>query len=201
MKNKRIAVFVSGSGTTLNDLCESEKIGELKANVVAVISSHNDIKAGDVAKKHNILYAQIPRKTHDGYVYPSTESWSKMLYHWANRLGQNPDLIVLAGFNQKLFVPPEWEGKILNIHPSLLPAYGGKGMFGLNVHTAVLKAKEKYTGCSVHVVDNIYDNGKIIGQIRVPILDNDTPEILQGRVKIAEKILYPQIINNYEPSI
>lgn len=196
--NKRIAVFVSGLGTTLDALCEAEKSGNLNATVVAVISNHCDIKAGDVARKHGLLYAQIPRKGVGGDAYKSTEAWSEMLYHWANGLGQNPDLIVLAGFSQKLFVPPEWQGRILNIHPSLLPAYGGKGMYGLNVHEAVLKAGERYSGCSVHVVDNVYDNGPILGQIRVPVLEGDTPETLQNRVKSAETILYPQIISDYE---
>lgn len=197
-RNKRIAVFVSGLGTTLDALCEAEKSGELNATVVAVISNHCGIKAGEVAKKHGLLYAQIPRKGIGGDAYKSTEVWSDMLYFWANGLGVSPDLIVLAGFSQKLFVPQAWEGRILNIHPSLLPAYGGKGMFGINVHKAVLKAGEKYSGCSVHVVDNIYDNGPILGQMRVPVLNDDTPDSLQERVKAAEKILYPQIINGYE---
>lgn len=195
---KRIAVFVSGLGTTLDALCEAEKNGTMKAKVAAVISNHVGVRAGEIAKKHGLLYAQIPRKGVGGDAYKSTEAWSDMLYHWANGLGCRPDLIVLAGFSQKLFVTPEWQGRILNIHPSLLPKYGGKGMFGLRVHETVLAAGEEYSGCSVHVVDNVYDNGPILGQLRVPILLGDTPETLQARVKEAENILYPQIIDSYE---
>lgn len=191
MSDKRLVVFVSGMGTTLEALCEASETGKLKASITAVISNHCGVKAGEVAKKHNLLYAMIPSKN------TNCENWSNTLYAFAEGLGK-PDLIILAGFSQKLFVPPEWTGKILNIHPSLLPAYGGKGMFGLNVHKAVLAAKEKYTGCSVHVVDNDYDNGPILAQIKVPVLDGDTPERLQDRVQMAERLLYPQVINNYE---
>lgn len=185
---KRIVVFVSGGGTTLNALCEAA--GD-KLLIAAVIANKPDIPAASIAKKHNILYATIPKDD------KNTSDWSKRLFQWTDMLGQRPDLIALAGFNQKIFVPPEWEGRILNIHPSLLPRFGGKGMYGIHVHRAVLASGEQYSGCTVHVVDNFYDHGPILAQGRVPVFSQDTPETLRERVQEKERILYPQVIESY----
>lgn len=195
---KKIAVFASGEGTTLDYLCEASKQGSLKAKISVVITNNCGIKAEDVARKYNINCCGIPKNGCDGKnAYKTIENWSEELYYWAENVGLKPDLIVLAGFNQKIHVPARWEKRIINIHPSLLPKYGGKGMFGLNVHQAVIDAKEIFSGCSVHVVDNIYDHGPIIDQIQVPVFNTDDAISLQNRIKLKEKILLTKVINEY----
>jgi phosphoribosylglycinamide formyltransferase-1 len=94
-------------------------------------------------------------------------------------------------------VPPRWEGRILNIHPGLLPAYGGPGMWGMHVHRAVLAAGESESGCTVHLVDNLYDHGRILAQAKVPVLPDDTPETLQRRVYEQEMRLYPLAVAEF----
>jgi phosphoribosylglycinamide formyltransferase-1 len=198
---KRLAVFVSGAGTTLDALCEATKSGKLNATIEVVISNRLGIKAGEVAKKHGVVYCQIPRQgggRSDPFdAYGTTRKWSEALYSWANF--SKPDLIILAGFDQRIYVPQEWQGRILNTHPSLLPKYGGKGMYGSKVHEAVLEGDERYTGCTVHVVDNLYDHGVILAQSRVPIFGDDTPKTVQDRVQRAERQMYPLVINDYDP--
>lgn len=187
---KRIAVFVSGRGTTLDALCEAAG-RTMNANVAVVIANRTNIAASAVAKKHGILYVTIPKDERP------VKDWSKRLFQWTNSVGQHPDLIALAGFDQKIFVHPEWNGRILNIHPSLLPAFGGKGMYGIHVHRAVLQSDALFSGCTVHVVDNAYDHGLILAQSRVPINSNDTPESLQERIQQMERIVYPRVIESY----
>jgi phosphoribosylglycinamide formyltransferase-1 len=198
---KRLAVFVSGAGTTLDALCEATKSGKLNATIDVVISNRLGIKAGEVAKKHGVVYCQIPRQgggSKDPFdAYGSTRKWSEALYTWAEF--SRPDLIILAGFDQRIYVPQEWQGRILNTHPSLLPKFGGKGMYGTKVHEAVFESGELFTGCTVHVVDNLYDHGVILAQSRVPVLPNDTPKTIQDRVQKAEREMYPLVINDYEP--
>ena len=107
------------------------------------------------------------------------------------------DLIVLAGFLSIIdeeFVE-KWKGKIINIHPSLLPKFGGPGMYGIKVHEAVLAAGEKESGCTVHYVDNGVDSGEIIFQVKVPVMEGDTAEILQKRILVEEHKLLPKSIS------
>ncbi len=106
-------------------------------------------------------------------------------------------LVVLGGFLHQLLVPPGWEGRVLNIHPSLLPAFGGKGMYGRHVHDAVLAHGCKVTGCTVHICDDAYDAGPIVAQRCVPVLDDDTTETLGARVFAAECALYPAVIRAF----
>lgn len=197
---KKLGVFVSGAGTTLDNLCEAIKNGTLDAEIVTVVSNRVGIGACDICKKHGLIICQIPRKgggkTDPFDAYGSTEAWSAKLYDWTDF--SRPELIILAGFDQKLHVPDRFAGRILNIHPALLPKYGGKGMYGLRVHEAVLAAKEEWTGCTVHVVDNEYDHGLILAQSRVRVSPDDTPETLQKRVQEAERKLLPAVINSYD---
>jgi len=124
------------------------------------------------------------------------------IFQTANGIGI--DYIILAGWTSLVPVPPNYRNRILNIHPALLPKYGGKGMYGINVHKAVIEAGEKISGCTVHVVDEIYDHGKIIAQKTIPVPESEPDSglivkalMLQDRVKEAERELYPQAILDY----
>jgi phosphoribosylglycinamide formyltransferase-1 len=106
-----------------------------------------------------------------------------------------PDLVILAGWLHLLQIPPDYQGRVLNIHPSLLPAFGGKGMYGRHVHEAVIAAGVTESGCTVHYVNDDYDAGPIIAQRKVCVLPDDTPETLAARVFEAECELYPEVIS------
>jgi phosphoribosylglycinamide formyltransferase-1 len=127
--------------------------------------------------------------------YPDDAAFSEACYRCAEAAGA--ELIALCGWLKKLAVPPRWEGRILNIHPALLPAFGGPGMWGMHVHRAVLAAGAAESGCTVHLVDSLYDHGRILAQARVPVLASDTPEGLQQRVYAQEMRLYPQALADY----
>lgn len=161
----RIAVFVSGTGRSLLNLIE-------KGFEIEFVCANKQCPALDIAKKY-----QIPTKV-----------FSKEV------LSSELDLIILAGFTAKIHVTPELTNKIINIHPSLLPAFGGKGMYGMNVHEAVIESGVKFTGCTVHYVNNEYDKGPIILQ-RIVSIVNDTPETLAAKVFEEEKIALPEAIN------
>lgn len=188
----KIGVLVSGRGTNLQsiiDACENSGSSYIPGKVVVVISNKKDAYALQRAEKHNIEALFIDRKLFlDDFSYSD-----KLIQELKLR---NVDLVCLAGFLLKLapnFIQA-FKNRILNIHPALLPDFGGKGMYGLNVHKAVLQSGVKVTGCSVHIVDEEYDHGEIILQRKVPVLDNDTPEILANRVLEQEHKLYPEAI-------
>ena len=107
------------------------------------------------------------------------------------------DVICLAGWLKQLVLPEKWTGRVLNIHPSLLPLFGGKGMYGLRVHKAVLESRLTTSGCTVHLIDNDLDRGQILGQSALPIDSNDTPETLQAKIYKLELQLYPQVLNTF----
>lgn len=152
-----------------------------------MISSIANVKGLEIAREHNIPSFTIPRKC-----YRDDDAFSQAL---TSKLEQfDPDLIVFAGFLHFYRLPKKFLGKTINIHPALLPSFGGKGFYGERVHKAVLHAGVKESGCTVHFVDNQYDHGPIILQRRVPVLENDTPETLAERVFAQECILYPQVI-------
>ena len=181
----KIGVLASGGGTNLQaiiDACRNKKIA---AVVAMVISNKENAFALERAKKHNIMGVFIDPKKCD-----FNREAIKVLEK------QNVDLVCLAGFLLKLsrvFIK-KYAGKILNIHPALLPKFGGEGMYGINVHKAVLESGEKTSGCTVHFVDEKYDHGKIILQKKVKVFINDTPETLQNRVLKQEHKLYPEAI-------
>ena len=127
--------------------------------------------------------------------FPDSETFSAAV--WETIAPYDVRLVVLGGFLHKLLVPPGWEGRVVNIHPSLLPAFGGKGMYGVHVHEAVLAHGCKVTGCTVHICDDAYDAGPIVAQRCVPVLDDDTPETLGARVFVAECALYPAVIRAF----
>ena len=183
---KKLVIFASGSGTNMQAIIDEVKAGEIKAKIAGLIVNKPDIKAIERAKKFNIPVSIITDKDEKSF----TEKLGKQLKEW------EPDLIVLAGFLKKIPNPiiKEYSDKIINIHPALLPKFGGKGYFGLHVHKAVLKSGDQETGCTVHYVNEEYDKGPIIEQAKVPVKLSDTPEILAKRVLKAEHKLLPSVI-------
>ncbi len=188
----RVVVLVSGGGTNLQAILDAMDNGKIKnAEVVGVISNNANAYALTRAKEHNIPNECISPKN-----YENRDVFNDALLEGVSKY--NPDLIVLAGF---LVAIPEkmvkaFPEKIINIHPSLIPSFCGKGYYGLKVHEAALQRGVKVTGATVHYVDEGTDTGKIIFQKPVMIEDGDTPEILQKRVmEQAEWIILPEAIN------
>lgn len=180
-------MFASGSGSNFQAIIDGIEKKEINAQISGLITDRLESGAAARAKKHRIPYVEIQEKNPDLFSNRVLEH----LNDW------NPDLIVLAGFLRKVSdtVIHRYKNRIINIHPSLLPKYGGKGFFGLNVHKAVLNAGDRESGCTVHFVNEEYDRGEIIMQKRVEVRDNDTPTTLAARVLNAEHKLLPTVIN------
>jgi len=188
LSKARIAVFVSGGGTNLEALLKAQESGAIPhGEIVVVLSSTAGAYALERAKNHGIPGFAVPRKGMDQAAFEAALSEKLAEYH--------VDLIVLAGFLSILseaFVQ-RWPDRIVNIHPSLIPAFCGKGYYGLKVHEAALSRGVKVTGATVHLVNEIPDGGRILLQKAVEVLPGDTPEVLQRRVmEQAEWILLPQ---------
>jgi phosphoribosylglycinamide formyltransferase-1 len=186
----RLAILLSGSGTTLQNLVDRIADGRLAAQIVQVVSSKSSAFGVERARKANLPVAIIDRKHFD-----SVEAFSSAIFKRCRV--SNADLVCLAGFLQLLRIPPDFAGRALNIHPALLPAFGGKGMYGHHVHEAVLKSRVAESGCTVHSVDDEYDHGEIVLQKRVPVLPDDTPDTLAARVFAAECEAYPEAITQW----
>ena len=188
LKKARIAVFVSGGGTNLEALLNAQEAGSIPhGEIVLVIASNETAYALTRAANHGVPGVAVPKKqlTQEAFEAALTEKLAEY----------RVDMIVLAGFLSILsenFVK-QWPERILNVHPSLIPSFCGKGMYGLKVHEAALAKGVKVTGATVHLVNEIPDGGRILLQKAVEILPNDTPEVLQRRVmEQAEWILLPQ---------
>lgn len=185
----RIAVFASGAGTTLQAILDGCARGEIPGQVVVVVC--NVPGAGAVARAER---AGVPVEIVDHRISPDRATFERTLFDAVERY--RADLVCLAGFLRILspsFVRP-LKGRIMNIHPSLLPAFGGKGMYGERVHAAVLEHGVKVTGCTVHFVDESPDGGPIILQRAVPVADHDTPASLGTRVQAQERDAYREAI-------
>jgi formyltetrahydrofolate-dependent phosphoribosylglycinamide formyltransferase len=182
-----LAVLLSGTGRTLENLLATIARGALAARVAVVVSSRPGVRGLAVAEAHG-----IPTRTVERRDFADDATFSAAIYGAVAPHG--PRLIVLGGFLRRLTIPPAWAGRIINIHPSLLPAFGGRGLYGRRVHEAVLAHGVKVTGCTVHFADDEYDHGPIVLQRAVPVLDDDTAETLGERVFAAECALYPAAI-------
>ena len=183
INKKRIAVLVSGSGTNLQSIIDNVENGNLNCEITYVIADR-ECYALQRAEKHGIKSIMLDKKLFGNKL---SDEISAILENGIEKT----DYIVLAGYLSILsesFIN-KWNRKIINIHPSLLPKFGGKGMYGMNVHRAVIEAKETESGCTIHFVDTGVDTGEVILQIKVPVLSDDTPEILQKRVLEKEHIL------------
>ena len=180
---KRIAVLVSGGGSNLQSIIDNIEQGNLNCKISYVIADR-ECYGLKRAEKHGIKNVLLDRKV-------LKEKLSDEISNVLENDDEKTDYIVLAGYLSIL--SPEfikkWSRKIINIHPSLLPKFGGKGMYGMNVHRAVIEAKETESGCTIHFVDTGVDTGEIILQIKVPVFSDDTPEVLQKRVLEKEHIL------------
>jgi len=183
----RLGVLISGGGTTLQNLIDRIRDGRLAAEIALVISSNPRAYGVERACAAGLPVDVIRREQHD-----TTESFSGALF--ARCRAASVQLVTLAGFLKLLKIPPDFEGRVLNIHPALLPAFGGKGMYGHHVHEAVLASGARVSGCTVHFVDDQFDHGPIIMQRTVPVLDDDTPDSLAARVFAEECIAYPDAI-------
>lgn len=187
---KRIVVLVSGGGTNLQALIDAEKRGDIKSgSITCVISSKEDAYALERAKKAGIPSRVVKRKD-----YSDADSYTDALLEVLRE--ENADLIILAGFmtilGEKLI--REYENQIVNVHPSLIPAFCGEGFYGLKVHEYALERGVKVSGATVHFVNEIADGGPIIMQQPVAVENGDTPEILQRRImEQAEWKLLPEV--------
>ena len=181
MKKHKIAVFASGGGSDLQAIIDGCKSGKINAAVCAVISNNSQSMALQRAKNEGIPAFHLSAKT-----MPDPQALEQAMLD--TLLAHETDIIFLAGYMKKIgaSILQTYKNRIYNIHPSLLPKYGGKGMFGMNVHAAVIEAGETETGITIHRVDSGYDTGEIIAQCTVPVEKGDTPETLAARVLARE---------------
>lgn len=183
----RIAVLLSGTGRSLENLQQEITAGRLHADIAVVVSSKPEAYGLVRAKAHGLDAVAVSRREH-----ADLEAFNAAINAVLAPYGV--DLVVLAGF-LSLYQPlPALAGRVMNIHPALLPAFGGKGFYGARVHQAVLDSGVKVSGCTVHFADSQYDHGPIILQTAVPVLDNDTVPSLAARVFAAECEAYPRAI-------
>ncbi len=189
MKKLNLVVLASGGGTNLQAIIDSIEAGKVDAQIRAVISNNSKSGALERARNYNIPDIHL---SHKQFATPE-EFDQKFLSILKDK---ETDLVVLAGYMKMLSptVIRTYKNRIINIHPALLPSFGGEGMYGIHVHEAVIKAGVKITGVTVHLVDEIYDHGAIVMQKTVPVLDDDTPESLAERVLKAEHQTYAEAI-------
>jgi formyltetrahydrofolate-dependent phosphoribosylglycinamide formyltransferase len=183
-----LAVLLSGSGTTLQNMIDRIAAGTLSARIELVIASRPGLKGIERAQKAGLRSIVVDRK-----LFTDAASFSQEVFRHIDIA--KPELICLAGWLCLLDIPRRYVGRVMNIHPALLPSFGGRGMWGHHVHEAVLAHGCKVSGCTVHFVDNNYDTGPIITQRSCQVLEGDTPDALAARVFIQEKLAYPEAIN------
>lgn len=183
----RVAVLISGGGTTLRNLLEKITAGQLDVEIALVVSSNPSAGGLRFAEEANIPRLVVQRNEFD-----TQEAFSQAIFDPCRRA--EADLVVLGGFLKQITVPEDFANRVVNIHPALIPAFCGKGFYGHHVHEAVLQYGAKVSGCTVHFVDNQYDHGPVIAQRAVPVLDDDTPETLAARVFQAECEVYPEVV-------
>lgn len=187
IKKINLGVLISGSGSTLQNFIDQIETGKLPAAIRVVISSKPNVTGLERARKHNIPTVVVP------YInYKDVDAFSQAI---TTELDKYPiDLITLAGFVHFYKIPDKYKGMTMNIHPGLIPAFCGHHYYGNKVHEAVINYGAKVSGCTVHFADNVYDNGPIIIQRAVPVLDDDTPHTLSARVFQEECEAYPEAI-------
>ena len=189
MKKLRLGVLASHGGTNLQSIIDSCEAARIPAEVAVVISNNSQSGALERARKHNIDAVHLSNKQH-----PDDEKLDEAITEVLRE--HEVDIVCLAGYMKRRgpkFLSA-FRNRILNIHPALLPKFGGKGFYGMRVHEAVLEAKERESGVTVHIVDEKYDHGPILAQKRVPVLPDDTPETLAARVLIEEHKIYSDVI-------
>lgn len=180
----KLISLISGGGRTVLNLQEHIARGTLDARILRVVSSRPDAAGVARVAQAGLNVVVVDRKSLGDEAFQSgiTEAVA------------GADLVCMAGFLSLWKIPPTLIGRVINIHPALLPAFGGKGMYGMRVHRAVLESGAKESGCTVHFCDNEYDHGPVILQRRVPVRNDETPDTLAQRVFEAECELYPEVI-------
>ena len=187
MNRPRLAVLASGGGRSLENLAAQSRSGDLDVDLVLVIADRASAGVLQRAERLGIENRLILYSGHE-----SPEAYAKAVFEVVESF--ECQVVVLAGFLRLLLPPEDWIGRVINIHPSLLPKYGGKGYYGEHVHRAVIAAGEKESGCTVHFVDHQYDHGDQILQRRISLFDNETPDSLAARVFEEEKLALPEAI-------
>lgn len=187
---KRLAVLVSGGGRSLENLAQLCAAGELEAEIGLVLCNVPTAFALERAQRLGLESVVVDHRQH-----ADAASFSAAVFREIDP--RAIDLVVLAGFLRLLILPEHWLGRVLNIHPALLPRHGGKGFYGERVHRAVLAAGERESGCTVHYVTNEYDRGEIVLQRRVPVLPGDDEHTLGARVFEEERLALPEAIRRH----
>jgi len=172
-----LLVMLSGGGRSLDNLLDRIADGSLRAHIAGVVASRECGGVG-VAARRGVPVVVVPGDV-------SAHDLGELVTHWG------VDWVVLAGYLRRVAIPPALEGRVVNIHPALLPKFGGKGMYGRHVHEAVLASGERESGCTVHLCDSEYDRGAIVLQERCPVLADDTADTLAARVFDCERRAYP----------
>jgi phosphoribosylglycinamide formyltransferase-1 len=183
----RLAVLISGTGRSLQNLIELAAAGKLPVQIALVIASRAGAGGIEFARQAGIPVTVLARDP-----FNATRAYSEAIF--AACRDADVQLVVLAGFLKHLLIPADFQRRVINIHPALLPAFGGQGYYGKRVHEAVLESGARRSGCTVHYVDDEYDHGPIILQRTVPVLDDDTAESLAARVFAQELIALPEAI-------
>jgi len=186
----RLGVLISGGGTTMLNFLEKIAAGELPAEIGLVIASRADCPGIERAHEAGLRCEIVSRKDYD-----SVEPFSDRIFELCREA--KIDLVTFAGFLSLVHIPDDYRHRVMNIHPSLIPAFCGKGFYGRHVHEAVLERGAKVSGCTVHFADNEYDHGPIIVQEAVPVQDDDMPGSLAARVFEAECQAYPEAIRRF----
>lgn len=182
-----IAVLISGGGTTLRNLIGFKAAGSLDVDFRLVISSKKS--AGGL---HFAADAGIPTQVISKKAFPTPESHSAAVFSACRTAGV--EIVVMGGYLDYLLIPDDFTNRVVNIHPSLIPAFCGHGFYGQHVHQAAIDYGVKLSGCTVHFVDNQFDHGPIIAQRTCPVLPDDTAETLQARVFAEECHLLPEVL-------
>jgi phosphoribosylglycinamide formyltransferase-1 len=183
----RIAVLLSGNGTSLENLFEHIESGDVPGEVAAVISSKAGAFGLERARRHGVPAITIPRKAH-----PDLDGFNDAIHAELDK--HDVELVALLGFLSLFQLRGRYEGRTINVHPALMPAFAGPGFYGHHVYDSVLASGVKLTGATVHFTDDEYDRGQIILQEAVPVLEDDTIETLSARVTAVERRLVPQAI-------
>lgn len=185
----RLAVLLSGSGRSLENLLERIAAGRLPAEIKIVVANRGDVRGVEIARRAGIPTHVLPKSN------TPLPVWSNAIFNACRAV--EAELVVMAGFLQLVEIPEDFADRVINIHPALLPAFGGKGYHGMHVHRAVLERGCTVSGCTVHLVDNEYDHGRILLQKTVPVLPDDTPESLAARVFAEECEALPEAIARF----
>jgi formyltetrahydrofolate-dependent phosphoribosylglycinamide formyltransferase len=188
----RIAALISGGGRTVMNLLDEIEEGRLPARIELVVASREDAKGLQRARLRGLETAVVPSRDFRRGGRPDWDAMSRAVDEVM--LPHRPELVVLAGYMCLYVVPPELEHRVMNIHPALIPAFCGQGMWGHHVHEAALARGVKVSGCTVHFVTNEYDAGPIIVQRCCPVLETDSPDDLAARVFEEERRAYPEAI-------